>query len=319
MSLLGNRHSYRPLSRFSLKGIRFETPLLANYSLLGSDPIPLGDSIPLGNQVSYAPSSASDFQLRVGASLDTLNRFSPFFLRAHYEQDLYTGIFNGGESQVAGIGLPFEQNQQTASMDTLRKGYIELIAGPFLHIQAGYTVSHWGLGLLANDGAHGWTPGSAYFGDPRGGDQVMRLSVRTGPWENFLFVASYDEVVNDDIMLNQDTAKQMIAAVLWGFKQAKQIGFYAVKRDQITPFSQGNRGDKKTNVNVFDLYWKWNWKLFNHAQLEWQTEAVLISLTTMASLHQKDPVSPTPRSQTRHARAHSQGQQCRAMPATSNQ
>ena len=280
MNLLGNRKGYRPLSRVSLKGIRLEFPVFTNYSLLGSTAVPLGDSIPRGSSVSYAPSAAHDFQLRVGASLDTLNLYSPFFFRAHYEQDVYTGIFYGGESQVRGVALPFEQNQTQFSKNTLRKAYGELILGPFLHIQGGYTVSHWGLGLLANDGAHGWTPGSAYFGDPRGGDQVMRLSLRTGPWNDTLFVASYDEVLDDDIMLSGDRANQMIAAVLWGFKKKKQIGFYVVRREQTTPFNDGVRADKKTKVTAFDLYWKWNWKIAHKTRLEWQTEMVWIQGTT---------------------------------------
>ncbi|MFO0749353.1 MAG: hypothetical protein U1F43_27355 [Myxococcota bacterium] len=112
---------------------------------------------------------------------------------------------------------------------------------------------HWGLGLLANDGAHGWAPGNALFSDPRGGDRVLRALVATGPHGDLgaLAFAAVDEVLGDDVLILGDTAWQAVGGVLLGRPDAAaQVGLYGVYRAQ-----EAKDGDR-TRVAVVDVYAK---------------------------------------------------------------
>jgi hypothetical protein len=281
---LGARDEYTPVTRTAWGGVRFELPVQLAYSYLAFDPVPLGDSVPVGRAVSYAPSPASDLQARVGLSVDSRKAFFPIMLSAHSELDVVSGVFAGGEASVAGVAYPMAQR---SSQNTLRKAYGSATFASVLTLQGGYMTSHWGLGLLANDGAHGWTPGSAYFGDPREGDRVLRVMAATGPHKvlgrPLLVSVGADRVQLDDIMLAGDRAEQALAAVVWGFQQEKQVGAYAVRRHQDIPASAVQPRDKRTDVWVADVYVRWSWKLAERLKLELETEGVWIQgETTLA-------------------------------------
>jgi len=284
--LVGDQNRYVPLSRLSFGGIRFELPVSLRHSYRGAGAVKLGDGIPAGEGLSarYAPSDSFDLQARLGANLSTRKMFYPLSFSAHYEQDFFTGVYRGGESDVEGVGYPTERPCDPASHQgslpcsaQLRKAYANLTLASFLTLRAGYMTSHWGLGLLANDGAHGWTPGSAYFGDPRGGDRVLRFMAATGPHRVLgrptLVSVAVDRVQGDDIMLEGDSAEQAIGAVVWGYKQARQVGAYVVRRKQVTPFSGRDKG---TNVWVADLYTKWGWGLGESLRAQMELEGVVI-------------------------------------------
>jgi hypothetical protein len=274
------RHKPRPMTRFAISGVRFEAPGLISQSAWGVSPIALGDSIQSdqvsSDSVTYQPRRAFNYQARLGLNIDTRKRYSPIFFSAHYEQDFVSGFFMGGEADTQGVALPLEQNAQR---NVLRKAYARLTLGPFVTMSAGMMTSHWGLGLLANDGAHGWTPSSAYFGDPRGGDRVKRMLIATGPWTQgkLMLSMAYDYVADDDIMLNDDQAKQMIFAAIYGYGEKTQVGAYVVRRLQDTPQEfQGVNRDKETRVTAYDLYAKSQWRLSRTLKLLAAFETVFI-------------------------------------------
>lgn len=280
------RFSPKPVTRFHISGVRIEAPGQISQSMWGLSQVALGDRINSdgpGDQVSYDPRRAFNYQARLGLSVDTRKRFYPIFFSAHYEQDFVSGFFRGGESDAQAIALPMEQNPQR---NTLRKAYAQLTLGPFLTVRGGMMTSHWGLGLLANDGAHGWTPSSAYFGDPRGGDRVKRVMMATGPWTSgkLMLSVAYDYVAEDDILLNDDRAEQMILAAIYGYKEKTQIGAYVVRRDQEIPQELlGVRRDKRTEVSAYDIYAKSQWRLNQSLKLLASMEAVFITgQTTLA-------------------------------------
>ncbi len=273
--------SYRPLSRLAIKGVRVEVPLLLSQTMWSASSTPLGESVftdqTSNDQIDYDPRRAFNFQARLGLSVDTRKLYYPFSFSAHYEQDFMSGFFRGGESDAQAIALPLQQN---ASYNKIRKANARLTLGPFLTIQGGRMTSHWGLGLLANDGAHGWRPESAYFGDPRGGDRVNRLQVATGPWtrQKILLSFALDQVVEDDILLNEDEAKQMIFAAIYGYKKKTQIGAYAVSRTQDIPqVIDGVDRQKQTTVQVYDIYAKTHWPIGERYRLHAELEAVFIN------------------------------------------
>ncbi|MCK6549838.1 alginate export family protein [Myxococcota bacterium] len=187
--------------------------------------------------------SAMNNQLRVGARFDSKRALVPFLFLAEYEHDLATGTAVG-EPDVDGVGLP----NHDATTQQLRKLWGRASLGPYLHLGGGAMTSHFGLGLVANDGAHGWTPKSARFIDPRGGDRVLRGFVASGPvTESKLFASvAFDRVLGDDVLLDDD-ATQLTAAFVVGRNEPTWIGVYGAYR------MQESDAGRRTRAAVVDL------------------------------------------------------------------
>jgi hypothetical protein len=109
-----------------------------------------------------------------------------------------------------------------------------LVAGvrlPVADVEVGVVTSHWGLGLVANDGSH--TPD---FGRSDFGDRVARLRLATQPLG--ADVPLYAALMGDRVLFDElarqdrgDEAWQAIAALLWRQK-AQELGVYGVHRRQ---------------------------------------------------------------------------------------
>ena len=286
---------HRPVSRFAVNGIRVEAPALLTQSVWTASPLDLGDSVFTDQQsgrLSYNPRNAYNTQARLGLTVDTLDKFSALInLKLHYEQDFISGFFRGGESDVAALALPMSQNPE---YNAIRKAYVRLMLSPFLIVSAGRMTSHWGLGLLANDGAHGWTPKSTYFGDPRGGDRVNRLQLSSVISTRSMTVLSvaFDKVDSDDILQNDDEAQQVVVAAVYGRNKKRELGAYMVIRDQDSPQTiDGYKRDKKTQVRVFDVYAKDSWRLRPGLNLHAELESVFIKGTTTLAPSPESPKS----------------------------
>ncbi len=167
--------------------------------------------------------------LRLGVKADTGLRWKQLNLVAEYEHDVITGAFNEDDS-LAGTGLP----RSTAVHNEIRKAYLRATINRQVFVGAGLMTSHWGLGLVANDGTKVWQPGSARFTDPRGGDRVLRgfagvgLSRKLG----MMITVAADSVVGDDILLNDDDASQLVGALRVGVGKRHGGGLYVVRRSQ---------------------------------------------------------------------------------------
>jgi hypothetical protein len=141
-------------------------------------------------------------------------------------------------------------------------------------------TSYWGMGLVANDGAHGWAPGNAAFADPRGGDRVLRVMLASGPLTRFGITAAagFDWVQGDDAMIEDDSARQGVAAVTVGAGHPHSAGVYGVYRRQTSP-----AGDRLT-VGVVDVYGRTSHALPAGLSLAAEAEAALITgQTTLAA------------------------------------
>ncbi len=161
----------------------------------------------------------------------------PVALTAEYEQDLPTGTATG--PLPAGLGMPGDE----AFDVPLRKANLRLTYKNLLIAGAGVMTSNWGLGLVANDGAHGWEPGSARFTDPRGGDRMLRAFIGTGPQTPYglVVLVAADKVLEDDFLLSSsqvqpgvggDSAAQFLGIVSLGRPGDTWAGAYAAYRDQ---------------------------------------------------------------------------------------
>ncbi len=221
----------------------------------------------------YDYNAAVNTQLRVGLSRD--DRFGMVRVFTEYEHDFLTGTLTGG-GDLEGVHVPDSGGYGEA---TLRKLWLSVSIGPFATIGAGFTTSHWGLGLLANDGAHGWTPGSAYFGDPRGGDRVLRALLASGPFtsQRVTVFAAFDAVRGDDVLFPGDNAIQAVAGVrvgdlapIMGAPTTYEAGVYGVWR------RQESDDDQVTEVGVIDVYGRHVHRFANGMALDIGFEGALI-------------------------------------------
>lgn len=129
-------------------------------------------------------------------------------------------------------------------------------------VRAGQMGSHWGLGILANDGEH--TP---VFGDYHGGDIVERLAFATKPFgrDTGFVVALAGDLVYSDVtadLRDDDRAWQGVLAAYYERPAPegaaptyplRRLGFYGVYRDQV------NELDDYLRVFVMDAFASWHW------------------------------------------------------------
>ena len=123
--------------------------------------------------------------------------------------------------------------------------YLQYIT-PIGLLRVGHQPSHWGMGLLANDGAH-----ASLFGDYRRGSIVERLLFATRPAgkDTPLVIAAAGDLVYEDAraeLLEGDRAVQGVLALRWE-EERWNIGLYGVFRhqerdsesvDEKTPFTE---------------------------------------------------------------------------------
>ena len=118
-------------------------------------------------------------------------------------------------------------------------------------LRFGLQRSHWGLGLLANDGrAYLQSDASSWFALPWVGDRVVRGQVWTRPWagtssplRGLIVTAAIDRVAMDDVLApladpgfvalhDHDIAWQGIFAARMMLSKTDSAGVYYVYRDQ---------------------------------------------------------------------------------------
>jgi hypothetical protein len=216
---------YRPLLSFERQGFSLEIPVLVGGRAEGVSDVVVDR---YGNQ--FRAGAVLSPLLRLGVRLETTKPIAgKLLILAEYEHDLPTGSWSS-VTPLEGAQMP-----NAAPVTTeLRKAWARFSLGPYLHVGGGFMTSHWGLGLVANDGAHGWEPGSARFTDPRGGDLSIRAFVGTGPLTSARVVATLavEEVRKDDVLLPGDSAMQFIASALAGYGGPTEGGFFLVHRRQ---------------------------------------------------------------------------------------
>lgn len=246
--LFGDSDHHVPLARFPLgdRCMVLEVPLRLGSRVESVGAVALDQA---GNELDRGVVLAP--RARLAATFDSGTELRPA-LRVEYEHDLLTG-FIAEDPAVPGDGYPTSDELD----HELRKVSARVSFAPWAHLSLGLTTSHWGMGLLANDGDHGYQPGSARFADPRGGDRLWRAAVATGPHTGagLLFALGGDIVHDDDVLLPGDEAKQLFGAVTLGAGQPTTGGAYVVRRFQKT--AAGARTDvwvtdatAKTRVNL---------------------------------------------------------------------
>jgi hypothetical protein len=164
--------------------------------------------------------------------------------------------------------------------------------------RVGQQGSHWGMGLLANDGDH-----PTLFGDYQRGSLSERLLFATTPFGKGspLSVAVAGDIVfqdqTADLVQDHDRAFQGVLALLYTTKPA-EVGFYGVIRhqerdhqavDELTPYTD------KLTVGVLDLTGKFNVPVpgapaFAYGQFE---AAMILGSTSFVRGAFTRPIDPT--------------------------
>ncbi len=118
-------------------------------------------------------------------------------------------------------------------------------------VRLGLQRSHWGLGLLANDGgAYLQSDATSWFAMPWIGDRVLRGQFWARPWagtntalRGLIVTAAIDRVATDDVLApltnpgflaihDRDVAWQGIVAARMMLSKTDSLGLYYVYRDQ---------------------------------------------------------------------------------------
>jgi hypothetical protein len=228
----------------------------------------------------YHPGAATSPEVRVGARFSSGRAWAPFALLVEAEGDVVTGV-SAPDPSVAGDGFP----GAAGISSQLRKAHARLSLGPYLHLDGGVQTSHFGMGLVSNDGAHNWEPGSASFTDPRGGDRVLRAQIASGPLTplGFLFTIGADKVIADDILLSGDSARQFFGAAVLGYGKPTTGAVSFIRRHQ------ENSVGRATDVTVVDLTAKTSFQIPG-AILGLETEWAFISGATDLGASLEHPV-----------------------------
>lgn len=237
--LSGDAARYEPLLRFAGgdRCMALELPVSLAGRVEGVSRFPVDRDGSKFGGASVSP------ELRLGARFTSGTAWAPFGLLAEAEADLPTGTL-AKAPDVAGKGYPGDEGLGAE----LRKLHARASLGRIVHLDVGANTSWFGMGLVSNDGAHGWEPGSASFADPRGGDRVLRAQLATGPDPVLGLAAAFggDRVIGDDQLLDGDSARQVFTAVLIGVGKPHSAGFMLVRRHQ------ENAAARATDVTVLD-------------------------------------------------------------------
>lgn len=234
---------YVPQASVERYGMRLTLPMSVRTRFEGVEEYPLDrDGTDLGSSFFILP------EFRLGARWENIDPIGPFRIMGEYEHDLATGTAYGAPD-IAGTDLPNGEKWN----GQLRKLYVRVDVGDYLAMAGGYMTSFWGLGMLANDGAHGWEPTSARFSDPRFGDRVIRGWIGSQPLTDYRLVLrfAYDDVQSDDILRKGDDAYQYIMSARVGDSRPTQAGIYVVYRDQT---SSQNRGFDAWIIDLMALH-----------------------------------------------------------------
>ncbi|MFT7623662.1 MAG: hypothetical protein ACI9WU_002845 [Myxococcota bacterium] len=259
----GTHSKYHPLLTYEPGGALIQASLRLGGRVEMVDAIPVGidgavlDSEMVGNVLA-----------RIGLKFDSRLSMAPVGFGLDFELDAYSGVVTDAPT-LEGAGLPNTEGTESV----IRRAMLRFSIGRYLHLLGGLTVSDFGMGLIANSGDRGWTPGSAVFNDPRRGDRVLRLMVATGPLtpERVTFGVGYDFVQDDDILLKGDEAQQIVGAVRFGVGGPHSGGVYVAYRNQET--AEG----KTLKVMAVDVTGSTTMELSKTMSLKLETELAFIS------------------------------------------
>ncbi|MBI5609196.1 MAG: hypothetical protein HY902_09995 [Deltaproteobacteria bacterium] len=178
-----------------------------------------------------------DSRITLRADLDTGRRLGDWSATATLAVDALTGAF-AGRPTAEGDKLP--QSHWNSLVPT------QALAGVGLRdlgaLRVGLMTSHWGMGLVANDGGHAFDGRrDSWFALPTTGDRVARAQLILQPFgrsggdlRGLYLIGAADAVVEDAnaVWDKGDRAYQQVGAARFHLARERWLGLYYVHRDQ---------------------------------------------------------------------------------------
>lgn len=199
--------------------------------------------------------------------------------------DLLHGHIAGDNTQYVEPARTERSYEHGLSGESVRPRhlYLEWMT-PIGLLRAGQMGSHWGTGMLANDGDHA---DDYLFGDHEFGDIVERVVFFTKPFyrlttnpirELAMFIGG-DIVFDDGIanLLDGDLAWQIIGGLLWRLDPERALGLYIAYRNQT--YDDGDT----LEITALDVYGEWSLRLAHQVSGYIEAEAVGIFGSTTAA------------------------------------
>ena len=232
---------------------RGENPAVLNldgeYRIMGTMLTPFAVDAD-GNTLDQT--AAFDQRLRAGVHL-SYRRF-----RVGTDWDLFTGQLFGDT-----WGFELDERRRYVNSVVAKESFVPrraaaTLAWPAVMVEAGLVCSHWGLGLMANDGAHDPLFGRADFGD-----RVVRVRVTAKPLylakdhpkrDTLHLTGAFDWVIADDMARHdrRQRAFQGIFSLLYADAADNRLGVYAVYRHQDE--LDEDRGTRAGAVDLFGQF-----------------------------------------------------------------
>lgn len=192
---------------------------------------------------TYRPGFAVDFEdrsLDEGWTFDSRLRTGLDIKQKNWtlvlNGDLFHGQFAGNPWNLSGEEHRYHPERiGVVHLDNfaLRNAHLKTRIGP-VGLLVGVVTSHWGLGLVSNDGNH-----EQEFGRADYGDRMLRTAVYT-KLNNVILTVAGDVVLEDDIGGDSDDfqAYQALTSVRVPFSETSQFGFLGLYRHQTDIFTK---------------------------------------------------------------------------------
>lgn len=209
-------------------------------------------SMPIERGTVAPGATTLDSRLRIRLEAASADRPHAWSVAAALGVDVADGTL-AGRPTLEGDKLPHDRYEPALLQDA----WLGVQKGKSFGVRAGAMTSHWGLGLVANDGGQGHSlERNDWFTPTRSGDRVLRAAVFGMPLagtdsllRGLWLSAAADRVIDDDTARGSQDQKatQVVGAVRLYLSEQRWLGLYAVQRAQTEP------GDRKTDVHVVDL------------------------------------------------------------------
>ena len=205
--------------------------------------------------------------------------------------DVAVNVLIGGQAdQIWGSGWNVpgdidERNRHQNKFQTpqLRKLSIQADL-EYFQFELGLTTSHWGMGILANNGEM-----EPFFGQPEFGDRVVRAraTTRAGVDSPWFFSLAWDRVIQDDLVYDPNTqwATQVLGSVVWT-ENDDTVGINGVYRTQDERIEL-----RKTRVTALDVYAEVNAPISESVSLHTAVEVAGMTGKTDRALTYQSPDS----------------------------
>lgn len=205
-------------------------------------------------------------RIRVSAVADTQDGDHRWVVGGVLAVDAIDGTLAGGPT-LAGDDLPGSGSDAVV----LQNAWFGARYGKIFGVRVGAMTTHWGTGLLANDGTQGLTTArNDWFAQSRASDRVLRALIHSMPFaldpnsplRGLMLSAGVDKVLDDEMAntLKGQNAMQAFGAARFFLAESRSFGIYYVRRWQHNDAGAELNPGKDVRVHVIDAALDLDWR-----------------------------------------------------------